>query len=407
MILTLSIIVAIALGICAAWVLGSPKQQPDRAAEACWRGFAELMEFDYDPGGMLQGPQIVGDQGNLSVTCDTFYQSREGRKSLFTRIVVSGDSVPESLDGFQKAKSGDPPAKRLLAQVTRRYARELVKHIGATVANGKVKWVRDGAVWNPQQTAKTLRRILEITRFLSVDVLDEASRLLLCYQDEALPEATKRDIQRLLFTEFRGTDACEAVASEIVDGRDPELQVGAAKALGERGLPTLANIARNRTINSETRQEAVLGLCAYPEPGASLPFLANVLRDKSTETVRIAASMLKRKRFVQSLPLLAEIASDSSTPNEALVLIIDLLASIGNSSIETILLGLLEHQFVTIRRRTCRALADVGSGSALPHLDRVVQKRTENRKVKELAIAAQKKIRDRHGIERKPAAEAV
>ena len=72
MVLVLSIVVAIALGIGAAWVLSSPRQQPDRAAEACWRGFAELMDYDYDPGGMLQGPQIIGDAGELSVSCGTF-----------------------------------------------------------------------------------------------------------------------------------------------------------------------------------------------------------------------------------------------------------------------------------------------------------------------------------------------
>ena len=407
MILVLSIVVAMALGIGAVWVLGSPKQQPDRAAEACWRGFAELMDYDYDPGGMLQGPQILGDAGDLNVTCDTFYQSREGRKSLFTRIVISGDAVPESLDSFQKAKSGDPPAKRLLAQVTRRYARELIKHIGATVANGKVKWVRDGAVWNPQQMAKTVRRILEVTRFLAADPHDEAGRLLLCYNDEAMPESTKKDIQSLLFDEFRGSDACEAVASEIVDGRDPEMQVGAAKALGERGLSTLANIARNTSVKTEVRRDAVVGLCTYSDSGAVLPLLGNVLRDKSIETVRITIGVMKKHRFVQGLRLLADIASDPGTSNEALVCIIDLLSDIGNSSVEPTLLGLLDHQFVTIRRRTCRALSEIGSGSALPHLDRIAQKRTENRKVKELAIEAQKRIRDRHGIDTKASAEAV
>ena len=336
-----SIVVAIALGIGAAWVLSSPRQQPDRAAEACWRGFAELMDYDYDPGGMLQGPQIIGDAGELSVSCDTFYQSREGRKSLFTRIVISGDSIPDSLDSFQKAKAGDPPAKRLLAQVTRRYARELVKHIGATVANSKVKWVRDGAVWNPQQTAKTVRRILEVTSFLSHDPHDEAGRLLLCYNDEAMPDSTRKDIQSLLFDEFRGTDACEVVASEIVDGREPDQQVKAAKALGERGLPTLANIARNSSVKTEIRREAVLGLCTYPDSGAALPLLANVLRDRSVETVRIATSVMKKHRFVQGQRLLAEIVSDPSTSNESLVSIIDLLADIGNSSVESTLLGLL------------------------------------------------------------------
>ena len=102
-------------------------------------------------------------------------------------------------------------------------------------------------------------------QFSCPDPHDEAGRLLLCYNDEAMPDSTRKDIQSLLFDEFRGTDACEVVASEIVDGREPDQQVKAAKALGERGLPTLANIARNSSVKTEIRREAVLGLCTYPD----------------------------------------------------------------------------------------------------------------------------------------------
>ena len=123
MVLILSVVLAIGLGLGAAWVLGSPRQQSDRAAEACWRALAEAMDYDYDPGGNLQGPQISGELSSVSVVVDTFFQSREGRKSLFTRVVLAGDQLPESLDSFQKSKAGDPPAKRILALVTRLYAR--------------------------------------------------------------------------------------------------------------------------------------------------------------------------------------------------------------------------------------------------------------------------------------------
>ena len=105
MILILSVVLAVGLGLGAAWVLGSPRQQSDRAAEACWRSLAESMDYDYDPGGILQGPQITGEAGEMSVVIDTFFQSREGRKALFTRVVISSDMIPESLDSFQKSKT--------------------------------------------------------------------------------------------------------------------------------------------------------------------------------------------------------------------------------------------------------------------------------------------------------------
>jgi hypothetical protein len=407
MILILSVVLAIGLGLGAAWVLGSPRQQSDRAAEACWRALADAMDYDYDPGGILQGPQINGEVESCSVLMDTFFQSREGRKTLFTRLVLSGEQVPDSLDAFQKSKSGDPPAKRLLALVTRRYVRELVKHIGATVANGKVKWLREGAVWHPQQTAKTLNRIIDITGFLSIDLHDEAARLLACYSDESLPESTKKEIQNILFSEFRGTDACESVATQIIDDQDPEMQVAAARALGERGLAALSSIARTTGIKREARESAIIGLVTFPDTSAALPFIENILREKSTEHVRFGLKVMRKQRYTPALKTLCEIASDPSTSNEILSLVIDGLADLGNASIESTLLGLLDHQFVTIRRQACMALGKIGTGVAIDHLNRLISKRTENRKVRALATTASKKICERHGIEKSVSAEAV
>ncbi|MGB0648322.1 MAG: HEAT repeat domain-containing protein, partial [Bradymonadia bacterium] len=407
MILILSVVLAVGLGLGAAWVLGSPRQQSDRAAEACWRSLAESMDYDYDPGGILQGPQITGEAGEMSVVIDTFFQSREGRKALFTRVVISSDMIPESLDSFQKSKSGDPPVKKLLALVTRRYARELVKHIGATVANSKVKWLREGAVWHPQQTAKTLRRILEITDFFAVDPQDEAARMMTCYGDESLPETTRREIQNLLLNEFRGTDACETVAQEIVGGKDPEMQVAAARALGERGLSSLASIARTTSIKKEIREAAIVGLVTFADARVAQPYIENLIRDKSVEHVRLTLKVLRKHRHAHALNVLCELAVDPSTSNDILGQVIDGLADLGNASIESTLLSLLGHQFVTIRRQVCRALAKVGTGNALEHLEGVAANRTENRKVRELAVSSSDAIRRRHGIEKSASAEAV
>ena len=399
MLLTFSIIIAIVLGLGAAWVLSSPRQQPDRAAEACWRALSENLDYDYDPGGLLQGPALSGSVESLSISADTFFQAREGRKQLFTRFVITGEGLPESLEGIRKARGGDPPAKKLLAQITRRYARELIKHIGATVANGKLKWLREGVVWNPQNVAKTVRRLVEIAQFLSFDRNDEAGRLLTAYNDESLPDALRHDIQRLLFSEFSGTEACETVAAETLEGRDVNLQIGAAKALGERGLPTLADIARTASNGPETRENAVLAICSHPDPAEALPHLAKVLRDTSTETVRIALGVVRKQRFIASLRLVGELAVDPSSSTENVALMVECLAEIGNSSVESALLTLLQHSHVTIRRRAARGLGQVGTPNSFEHLAKIAERSGENRKVRDIAVDSVRKIRARHGLE--------
>ena len=115
MVVILSVLAAFGLAIGAAWVLGSPKQQPDRAAEAAWSQLAETLDLDYDPGGLLRGPLISGTLSEMQVQLDTLHQLRDGRKVLFTRFILRNEDLPEGLDKG-KAKPSDDEVKRLLAQ---------------------------------------------------------------------------------------------------------------------------------------------------------------------------------------------------------------------------------------------------------------------------------------------------
>ena len=148
MVIALAIICALGIGIGAAWVMSSPRQQPDRAAEACWSTLADQLDLDYDAGGLLKGPRISRPIEGMSVYMDTLHQVRDGRKSLLTRFVLQHENLPEGLDRKSKAKPSDDPVKRAIAQVTRRNVSELIKRIGATLSGGKLRWLRDGAVWH-------------------------------------------------------------------------------------------------------------------------------------------------------------------------------------------------------------------------------------------------------------------
>ena len=219
MVIILSVVAALGLALGAAWVMGSPRQQPDRAAEACWSMLAEMLNLDYDPGGLLKGPYMSGKINGMTVTLDTFHQMRDGRKSLMTRFILQNESLPEGLDRKSKAKPSDDAVKRIIAQTVRRYVSELIKKIGATVAAGKVRWVRDSSVWHPDATAQTIKRIVSICEFLCVDDSDQAAKLLIGYQDESMPEPQRKQMKTLLFERFPGTPAVDLIL-------EPKLFIG-------------------------------------------------------------------------------------------------------------------------------------------------------------------------------------
>ena len=93
MVIVLAILASLGIALGAAWVLGSPRQQPDRAAEACWRAFADRLDLNYDPGGLLKGPVITGTVATMTLQMDTLYQVRDGRKTVVTRVTMYNEAA--------------------------------------------------------------------------------------------------------------------------------------------------------------------------------------------------------------------------------------------------------------------------------------------------------------------------
>ena len=397
MVIILSVVAALGLALGAAWVLGSPRQQPDRAAEACWSMLAEMLNLDYDPGGLLKGPYMTGKINGMTVTLDTFHQMRDGRKSLMTRFILQNEALPEGLDRKSKAKPSDDVVKRIIAQTVRRYVSELIKKIGATVAAGKVRWVRDSSVWHPDATAQTIKRIVAICEFLCVDDSDQAAKLLLGYQDENMPDAQRNQMKTLLFERFPGTPECETVASEMLDTSNPEDRLSAAKALGERGTDTLVKMAMNADLPSSVREKALSALINKNEPAKTQPLLRAVLNSANADVVRTALGLIRRNKYRPAARLLIEIANDARTATDRVCNIIDIIGEISDSSAQSALLSFLNHDFLMVRRRAASALGRIGNPSAVPFLQNCANEEASNRRFRELCLRAVQRIQKRHG----------
>jgi hypothetical protein len=408
MVIVLSILAALGIAVGAAWVLGSPRQQPNRAAEACWSTFAEHLDLNYDPGGLLKGPMISGVIKGMNVSMDTIYQVRDGRKAVVTRFVLHNESLPEGLDKTSKAKPTDDPIKRALAQVTRRHITELIKKLGATVAGKKVRWLRENAVWAPESTADVVRRIAQICEFLCLEETDISGRLLAGYRDESLPDGHREELKRLLFDSFPGSPESEAVAGDMLDDPDPNARLAAARALGPRGLDAMAKIARSAENPKEVRETALGEILGKQESSVALPLLASVIRSPNPEVSRTALAMIRRHKYLPAMRVLLEVTKTPDTPSDKICNIIDIIGEIGDSSAQPTLLSLLQHEFLMVRRRAASALGRVGTQNALAPLQQCASASGSNRRFKDLCQRAIERIRKRHRIPSDaPTAEAV
>lgn len=398
MVIVLSIIASLGLALGAAWVLGSPRQQPDRAAEACWRNFADRLDLNYDPGGLLKGPMITGTISGMNLQMDTLYQVREGRKTVVTRVTLYNDNLPEGLDKSSKAKASDDPVKRMLASITRRYITELIKKIGATVAGKKVRWIRENAVWPPESTADVIRRIGQICEFLCLDEDNIPTRLLHGYHDETLSDNYRDEIKQLLFTQFADSEECETVAGDMLEDPDPRSRLTAARTLGPRGFEALAKIAKAPDVPKDVREAALGDLISKTEASSGLKLLGSVINSPHIEVSRSALGMVRRHRYTPAIRLLLDIARDSTAPSDKICNIVDIIGEIGDSSAQQTLLSLLQHDFVMVRRRAATALGRIGTQSAIPALQQCMSTASSNKRFKDLCKRAIDKIRQRHNV---------
>ncbi|MEZ4431088.1 MAG: HEAT repeat domain-containing protein [bacterium] len=411
------IIVAVVVGLAlvggaVAWVMSGPKQQPDRAAEACWSQLATLLGLEYDPGGMLKGPKMTGTLGGYPVTIDTYHRDVGGRKALFTRFTLDGgENLPEGMDKQSKAKGDDDPVKRILAQATRRHIADLIKKVGATLGGGKLKWSREGGVWQPDGMATVIKGLVHKAEFLCLDENDQAGKLLHGSRDATLPEAQREEMKRLLLENFAGTFESDSVARDLLDDADPKNRLQAAKTLGPKGIPALGKLARDPDVPKDLREQAIAEIIRHHQPEEADPHIQKMLRSKHPDVSQTALTSIRRMKYTPAMKTLQTLATDPTTPGELASAVVEVIGAIGDATCQPVLLGLLHHDYLVVRRRAAAALGRVGTVAAIPQIEAVAQAPNVNKRFKELCDRALDEIRARNGlarveVETEPEAEA-
>ena len=90
-------------------------------------------------------------------------------------------------------------------------------------------------------------------------------------------------------------------------------------------------------------------------------------------------------------------AKDPGSSSDVICNIVDTVGEIGDSSAQTVLVGLLKHDYLMVRRRAAVALGRIGSLSSVPQLRQCASEASSNRRFRELCQRAIKKIEKRHG----------
>lgn len=395
-----SVVVGLALVVGSVmWVMSGPKAQPDRAAEACWSQLATQLGLEYDPGGLLKGPKMTGSLGGYPVVVDTFHRQAGGKKVMMTRFVLEGgENLPEGMDKQSKAKGDDDPVKRIVAQATRKHIADLIKKVGATLGGGRIKWSREGGVWKPDGMATVIKGIVHKAEFLCLDENDMAGKLLHGSRDHTLPEQQREEMKRLLLEHYAGTFESDAAAREMLDDPDPKKRLDAARVLGPKGIPSLAKIARDPDVQKDLREQAIGEIIRHHQPDEADPHIRAMLRSKHPDVANTALSLIRRMKYTPAMKTLMELATDPKTAGETAAAVVEVVGEIGDATSQPILLGLLHHDYLVVRRRAATALGKLGTTAAIPQLEAVMQGANVNKRFRDLCAASVNAIKRRAGI---------
>ena len=171
----------------------------------------------------------------------------------------------------------------------------------------------------------------------------------------------------------------------------------AAKALGAQGAPALARIAQAIDVSRDLREQAISELVTKIDPSVSLPLLGTVIQSGNPEIGRTALNLIRRHRFLPAIRVMLDVAKNPGSSSDVICNVVDTIGEIGDANAQNVLMGLLRHDYLMVRRRAAVALGRIGTPSAVSQLRQCAGESGANRRFRELCLRAIKKIEKRHG----------
>lgn len=383
-----------------AWV-ATPRRIGDAEVDELWGRVAHALGLEYDGGGPTSGPTMRGRIGQMKLLVDTFGRAVHGERVAFTRVVVDSDGrIPEQLTLDPPTGKPRDPVEVLLAQHSQKRVVDLVRHLGATLHQGRVRWAVEGLTWEPAAFVQTVRDVVRTAEHLCLDEADIPGRLLLCIRDHDVPEPQRREMLLVLFDRYPATSEANTAARDAVQSHpDAFVRLVAARALGSLGVTTLGILARDPEVTQEVRTEALKDLMTAWPLEIGNPQVRKVIRSDEPEVVRTAVHMVRHLNHVPAVRIMLELAADPQTPADLLSLLVEVIGEMGDENAEPVMLGLLNHQDVVVRRGAAVALGKLGTPLALETLvEQTEAGLVPDARLMGLCRAAIRDIRRRHKL---------
>lgn len=342
-----------------------------------------------------KGPAMAGEANGMQVSVGTFLREHHGRQTRFTRVVI--DSNGRITDKVKSRPGGMDALLRLLGRAGERRVLQLVKHVGATVSGGRIRWARPGVDWDPEDFVAVVERLLRTAELLVQDEGELPGRLKLNINDPAVPLEERVAMTHALIERFADTPEAREVASGLLGHPAPGMRLKAARVLKEQGAEVIGALVRDPSTPKDVREDAIDALIRELPPRLWEPLVLRALRSSNEAVSRPVVQRIMSVQHAPARRLLARAAEDASTAPVVLAQLARALGKLGDDTAGPVLLKLLGHADPSVQREAVIALAYKGGPAELRPLLARLSLLPEGR-IRSLCRTAVREIQARHGL---------
>ena len=121
-------------------------------------------------------------------------------------------------------------------------------------------------------------------------------------------------------------------------------------------------------MSRDLGEQAISELVTKIDPSVSLPLLGTVIQSGNPEIGRTALNLIRRHRFLPAIRVMLDVAKNPGSSSDVICNVVDTIGEIGDANAQNVLMGLLRHDYLMVRRRAAVALGRIGTPSAVSQL---------------------------------------
>lgn len=349
------------------------------AGSSSWKEVASKLDLEYTNFFQRQLEGVVDGFGvtvrqqkhhiDIHVRSESIRKTINLSKEGFLSGILGGRDIEIGCPTFDAntfissySRNSEAEVSAILDEETRELVSRYVVRAGAKVAGGQITHSKSNSI---NDAPRIIKGLIKLARHLSMENFEIAGRLAKNALEDPLSSVRLRNLT-LLQEQFRsGKEALETSVALLHDAND-SIRLAAAMFVGEEGIRVVLDIAQSRDVLIDLRIKALQHLASETRSEELIGISEALLTEKDPRLQRMGIHALGRMQHRPALDSLIALLDSREVPT--ILEVVKAIESIGDSSAEPALVGLLDRENDRATAAAIDALARIGTITAVEPL---------------------------------------